>query len=77
MNVEVSENMKNVMIGFVSLYKNGQLRGCIDEIQPTRPIYQVIIIQSVNAAVNDYRFPPVRESEVEDIKIEISVLTPP
>ena len=77
LNVKVSDNMKNIMGGFVSLYKNGQLRGCIGEILPTRPIYQVVIIQAVNAAVNDYRFPPVKIDEINEIKIEISALTPP
>ncbi len=61
---------------FVTLKKNGRLRGCIGYIQPVKPLWRTIIDNAVNAAVNDHRFPPVQPGELKDIEIEISVLTP-
>jgi len=61
---------------FVTLTKNGQLRGCIGLMVSDRPLYRVISEMAVQAAVEDPRFSPVRESELKDIEIEISVLTP-
>ncbi|MCF7790715.1 MAG: AmmeMemoRadiSam system protein B [Victivallales bacterium] len=77
LDIRISENMKKVMGCFVSLYENGKLRGCIGEIMPKRPLYKAVISQAVNAAVRDYRFPPVKASEINNLKIEISALTPP
>ena len=62
---------------FVTLNIDGHLRGCIGEILPRRKLYQVIIDRTVDAAVNDSRFPPVIAAEVPSIDIEISVLAPP
>lgn len=62
---------------FVTLKKFGNLRGCIGDIFPTRSLYKSVIDNAINAAVNDYRFPRVKEEELKDIKIEISVLTVP
>ena len=76
LGIKITPNMEKIMGGFVSLYENGKLRGCIGEINPRRPIYQAVIAQALNAAVNDYRFPPVKETEVQNLKIEISALTP-
>lgn len=73
----VSSNMQQVAGAFVTLHKRGDLRGCIGEIVPRRPVYQAIIEQAVNAAVNDYRFNPVTADELPGLHVEISVLTPP
>ena len=62
---------------FVTLNKNHRLRGCIGYILPLKPLYQTIIENTVNALVNDPRFKPVTFDELNDIVIEISVLTPP
>jgi AmmeMemoRadiSam system protein B/AmmeMemoRadiSam system protein A len=61
---------------FVTLTKNGDLRGCIGRMAADEPLYQVISEMAIQAAVEDPRFPPVRENELKDITIEISVLTP-
>ena len=53
------------------------MRGCIGYIEPIKPLYQSIIDNTINAAVNDPRFQNVSKEELADIKIEISVLTPP
>ncbi len=62
---------------FVTLTKNGQLRGCIGTILPREPLHQAVIHAARSAAVEDPRFSAVRPDELKDIKIEISVLTVP
>lgn len=61
---------------FVTLRINHDLRGCIGFVEPVYPLYQTIILSAVYAATQDPRFPPVRKSEINRIKIEISVLGP-
>ncbi len=62
---------------FVTLRKSGELRGCIGYLEGTKPLYQAIIENAENAACRDNRFFPVSIDELNDITIEISVLTPP
>jgi len=62
---------------FVTLEKKGELRGCIGCLEPQKPIYQAVIENVINAAVNDWRFPEVSPSELKDISIEISILSVP
>lgn len=61
---------------FVTLIKEGKLRGCIGQFNADRPLYRVIQEAAVSAATRDYRFPSVKKDELEGIEIEISVLTP-
>jgi hypothetical protein len=75
--IKLTPNLMEKRGGFVTLHKDHALRGCIGEIFPTRPLYQVVIDHTIDAAVNDPRFPPVKPEELDDIKIEISALTPP
>ena len=77
LGINVTDNMKKTMGTFVSLYEFGKLRGCIGEITPRRSLYKAVMEQAVNSAVNDYRFPPLKEADIPNIKIEISALTPP
>lgn len=74
---KLTEGMKAVRGGFVTLHKRGDLRGCIGEIVPRREIWKVIREQALNAAFHDPRFPPVSETELPNIDLEISILTPP
>ena len=53
------------------------LRGCIGFPLPIYPLVEATIKAAIYAAVDDPRFPPVRESELDDLVIEVSVLTPP
>lgn len=62
---------------FVTLHKHGQLRGCIGYIQPIKPLIEAVRDNAISAAVHDTRFSPVKASELEDIEIEISILTVP
>ena len=61
---------------FVTLTKNGSLRGCIGYIEAVMPLAQAVRQCAVYAATEDPRFPRVAAREVKDLKIEISVLTP-
>ncbi|MFO8182618.1 MAG: AmmeMemoRadiSam system protein A [Candidatus Aegiribacteria sp.] len=61
---------------FVTLRKNGALRGCIGHFTGTGPIGRTVIDMAASAAVRDPRFPPVRPGEVDDIDLEISILSP-
>jgi len=54
----------------------GDLRGCRGEIVAVRPLAESVIEGAIAAAIDDPRFPPVREPEVDHLSIEISVLTP-
>jgi uncharacterized protein (TIGR00296 family) len=53
------------------------LRGCIGYIEPTYPLYNVIHRVSVSSATEDPRFPSVSLKEMDNIVIELSILTPP
>ncbi|MFH1825091.1 MAG: AmmeMemoRadiSam system protein A [Candidatus Firestonebacteria bacterium] len=61
---------------FVTLRKNGNLRGCIGHLVAQLPLYETISQMALSAAFNDYRFSRVTKEELKDIKIEISVLSP-
>jgi uncharacterized protein (TIGR00296 family) len=62
---------------FVTLTKHGELRGCIGHPLPTLPLIEAVVDSAVSAAVQDPRFLPVTQDELPDIRIEVSVLTPP
>lgn len=63
---------------FVSVYKNGELRGCIGQIvSEENSLFDLIQKMAIEASSHDPRFLPVDESELEEIKIEISVLSVP
>lgn len=75
--LEITSAMCEIMGAFVTLHRNGHLRGCIGEIFPRRELYEAVKEQAVNAAFHDPRFPRLREEELSDIDIEISALTAP
>ncbi|RKY64397.1 MAG: hypothetical protein DRQ02_11505 [Candidatus Latescibacterota bacterium] len=62
---------------FVTLTKLGRLRGCIGYVEAHRPLFQTVKEAAISAALHDPRFPPVSKEEMKDVRIEISVLTPP
>ncbi len=70
--VTITKGMRQKMGAFVTLTKNGELRGCIGEIIPRRPLYQAVMAEAVNAAFHDPRFPPLRKKELAQVHIEIS-----
>lgn len=62
---------------FVTLYKNGQLRGCIGFPEPVEELYKAVVDAARQAAFHDPRFHPLSKDELKDISIEVSVLTKP
>ncbi len=72
----ITDTLKTRGGAFVTLKKRGQLRGCIGRFEATDPLYQVVRDMAIASASQDYRFKPVSEDEIKDLKIEISVLTP-
>ena len=72
----VSRKLKEPRGVFVTLYKKGELRGCIGQIAARMPLADAVETMAQEAAFGDPRFTPLRSDEWGDIKIEISVLTP-
>lgn len=62
---------------FVTLTESGKLRGCIGYILSERPLFDTVCEAAINSAENDPRFQAVCESELKNIAIEISILSPP
>jgi len=71
-----SPNVRQPQGVFVTLKKNGQLRGCIGRIVPDAPLYRLVGTIALQSAFHDPRFKPVSANELGDIEIEMSVLTP-
>jgi AmmeMemoRadiSam system protein B/AmmeMemoRadiSam system protein A len=64
------------MGAFVTLNKDGELRGCIGNLIGKNPLYLTVRDMAIEAAVSDPRFSPVTLEELRNIDIEISVLSP-
>ena len=62
---------------FVTLKKHGELRGCIGYIEPIKSLIEAVRDNAISAAVDDRRFLPVTAEELDEIEIEISILTLP
>lgn len=75
--LELSPNLCERGATFVTLTIDGQLRGCIGTLEPTKALVDDVVEHAVAAAFQDYRFPPVIVEELDAIKIEISRLTSP
>jgi AmmeMemoRadiSam system protein A len=78
-NTDVSEELSNKRAGvFVSLHKNGRLRGCVGTISPTtKCIADEIIQNAVSAGLYDNRFEPVTKSELPFLVYKVDVLAAP
>jgi len=61
---------------FVTLRKHGALRGCIGSLEARRPLLVDVRANAVAAAFRDPRFPPVTPSEFDEVRIEVSLLSP-
>jgi AmmeMemoRadiSam system protein A len=61
---------------FVTLSRQGELRGCIGHIDADKPLWQVVQQMALAAALDDPRFMPLQADELDDLEIEISVLSP-
>lgn len=73
----ITQNMKKAKGCFATLSKNNELRGCIGQINAQEELYMCVADNVQNAAMHDARFMPVKKEELNDINIEISVLSEP
>jgi len=77
----IKEKFTNKYGAFITLNKynvqGNPLRGCIGYIEPKYSLYDVIHKVSINSAIEDPRFPSVTYEEMDNIIIELSILTPP
>ncbi|MFX1571236.1 MAG: TIGR00296 family protein [Promethearchaeota archaeon] len=78
---EIKQKFQGKYGAFVTLNKNNvtgnPLRGCIGYIEPIYSLYEVIHRVSISSAIEDPRFPSVSLEEMDNIVIELSILTPP
>ena len=81
-NAELPQGLSSEMAEragvFVSLKKDGELRGCIGTFAPTaKNIAEEILQNAVSAALRDPRFPPVKKEELDALVYSVDVLTEP
>lgn len=62
---------------FVTLTKNGRLRGCIGTLTARLPLVEDVVHNAWQAAFHDPRFEPLRPDELQSLHISISILSPP
>lgn len=80
--IDVPEGLPKEMLekragAFVSLHKNGRLRGCIGTISPIQDnLAEEIIGNAISASTRDNRFMPVRPEEIPELEISVDVLSP-
>ena len=71
---ELTGNLIKEGACFVTLMENNNLRGCIGSVIPHKPLYQDVIDNAISAGSADPRFTKITKSELDSIKISISVL---
>ena len=74
---DVPENLKAQLACFVTIYRKGELRGCIGTIEPYDMLYKSVIENAISSATRDMRFDSVKEDELKNLTYEVSVLTRP
>lgn len=72
----ISPKLKQHLGAFVTLHKEKRLRGCIGQFESNQPLYKVVVEMAISAARFDNRFNQVSRDELDDMELEISVLTP-
>ncbi len=72
----ITDKLKTKYATFVTLKIKGQLRGCIGTLAPEEELYLSVHHNAIHAALEDFRFPPVRAAEVPNISISVSILSP-
>ena len=75
-STKLTATLKQRCGAFVSLHKQGRLRGCIGHFGEDVPLHEIVAEMARAAAFEDPRFMPVTKDELDNIDIEISVLTP-
>jgi AmmeMemoRadiSam system protein A len=71
------EKALNIRSGcFVTIKQGGQLRGCIGNFQSEHPLFREVAEMAVASATKDPRFYPMKKEDLDNFKLEISVLSP-
>ncbi len=78
-DLELPDKFSEKMGAFVTLnrHPSEELRGCIGYPEPTFQLKEAIIQGAKNAALQDPRFPRLKEEELDSVVVEVSLLTPP
>jgi AmmeMemoRadiSam system protein A len=75
---ELTAEMKERAGVFVSIHKREELRGCIGTFEPTKSnVAEEIMANAISSSTRDPRFPPIKESELNDLEYSVDVLTEP
>jgi AmmeMemoRadiSam system protein A len=74
---ELTSQLKEPGASFVTLTIRGMLRGCVGALEAYQNLAEDVSEHAMAAGLQDYRFPPVRPEELNQIEIEISRLTSP
>ena len=75
-DTQLTQTLKVECGAFVTLHLHGRLRGCIGNLVGVRPLYKTVAEMARAAAFEDDRFRPLTREELEQVHIEISVLSP-
>jgi len=73
----VFSEKRGVFVTLNKISESKELRGCIGRPYPLMPLGEAIIASATNAALEDPRFDPVEKEELNEIVIEVTVLTVP
>ncbi|MDH3636601.1 MAG: AmmeMemoRadiSam system protein A [Gammaproteobacteria bacterium] len=78
LSIDVAQLSKNLQVDsavFTTLMRSGELRGCIGSLQAVDPLAQAVANSAFNAAFRDRRFGKVDPTELDELRVEISVLS--
>lgn len=73
---DVNRALRQNAACFVTVYVNGELRGCTGNAVPSGPLYKAIINNAIETISRDFRFLPITKKDLPDLAVEVSVLTP-
>jgi len=73
---DLPEKLRSFCGAFVSIYVDGELRGCIGTFSEEEPLYKNVKQMAVSAACNDSRFDSIQADDLDRLSLEISVLSP-
>jgi AmmeMemoRadiSam system protein B/AmmeMemoRadiSam system protein A len=75
---ELTPEMRQRAGVFVSIHKQGALRGCIGTFEPqSENVAAEVVANSISSSTRDPRFPPIRKSELKDLEYSVDILTSP
>lgn len=73
---QYSEVLRRPAASFVTLYLEGKLAGCIGSLEATRPLVEDVAENAYSAAFSDYRFAGIGKNDLQQLSLEIALLSP-